>query len=127
MNPINKISNCKRGIMGTVEFDGQFTGMRKAQDFVVYPMQDSGNIISIQSDHRFGRIDLATGKGTLSANRAQYANSIWLAVCMAQKGAVDIDLAHEDLQTLRGWIKSSGGICIGSSFIKCDNTGAIAL
>lgn len=122
-----QITNCKKNIMGTVSFDGLFTGMRKAQDFVVYPMQDSGTVISIQSDHRFGRVDLATGRGILSANRAQYANSMFLSMCVATKTAVAITLEAEELQTLRGWIKSTGGTLVGASFVKCDNTGALAL
>lgn len=122
-----KISNLNRNIMGTVSFDGQCAGMRKPQDFIVYPMQDSGERITIQSEHRFGRLDLATGKGILSANKTQYANSIWFAMCVARRTAVAIQLEAEDLQTLRGWIKSTGGVEVGASFVKCDNTGAIAL
>lgn len=113
--------------MGTVEFDGQFPGMRKPQDFIVYPMQDSGETITIQSDKRFGRIDLATGNGIVSASRAQYANSIWLAICMRDKTAVSFELPAEDCQTLRQWIKSTGGLLVGSSCVLSDNTGAMAL
>lgn len=121
------ITNCKKNIMGTVSFDGKFQGMRKPQDFIVYPMQDSGETITIQSDHRFGQIDLATGKGILSANRAQYANYVWLAMCVKSGLAVKIELPAEDLQTLRQWIKSTGGIAVGNACVISDNTGAMAL
>jgi hypothetical protein len=121
------ITNCHKNIMGTVSFDGRFAGMNKSQDFIVYPMQESGEIITIQSDHRFGRIDLATGKGLISAHRAQYANSVWLALCACSGNTRDIELSAEDLQTLRQWIKSTGGIEVGSSIVKSDNTGAMAL
>lgn len=90
-------------------------------------MQDSGEIILIQSEHRFGRLDIATGTGILSANRKQYANGIWLSICQRNGTAEVVHLATEDLQTLRGWIKSSGGLLVGKSFVKCDNTGAMAL
>jgi hypothetical protein len=90
-------------------------------------MQDSGETIYIQSEHRFGRLDLATGRGVLSENRKQYANSMTLALSMARGTAVAIELATEDLQTLRQWIKSTGGVCVGESIVKSDNTGAIAL
>ncbi len=122
-----QITNCHRNIMGTVSFDAKFAGMRKAQDFIVYPMQDSGETITIQSEHRFGKLDLATGKGIISANRAQYANGIWLQICLVNKTASLFKVAADDLQTLRGWIKSTGGIEVGASFVKCDNTGALAL
>lgn len=121
------ITNCHKNIMGTVSFDGRFPGMNKAQDFIVYPMQDSGEIITIQSDHRFGRLDLATGKGLLSAHRAQYANGVWLAMCVLAGNARPFELPVEEVQTLRQWIKSTGGIEVGNSIVKCDNTGALAL
>lgn len=120
------ITNCHRNIMGTVSFDGQFPGMRKPQDFIVYPMQDSGEQIDIQSGHRFGEIDLATGAGVISANKSQYANSLWLAMCRADKTAIEFTLSAEDLQTLRQWVKSTGGLEVGSSIVKSDNTGAMA-
>ncbi len=113
--------------MGTVSFDGKCAGMRKPQDFIVYPMQNAGEIIDIQSDHRFGQIDLATGQGVLSANRAQYANAMWLGLSVIQKTAVDVELSTQSLTTFRQWIKSTGGVEVGSSFVKCDNTGALAL
>ena len=112
--------------MGTVSFHGRFPGMRKPQDFIVYPMQDSGETIAIQSEHRFGRLDLATGRGILSANRQQYANGLWLSLCMARGTAVGFELATEELQTLRQWIKSSGGVEVGG-VVKCCNIGALAL
>lgn len=113
--------------MGTVSFDGQFPGMRKPQDFIVYPMQSSGAQITIQSDHRFGQIDLDTGEGIISANRGQYANAPWLGYCVLNKTAVTFTLQTEDREILRQWIKSTGGVEVGQSFVKCDNTGAIAL
>jgi hypothetical protein len=121
------ITNCHRNIMGTVSFDGKFAGMRKAQDFIVYPMQDAGERINIQSEHRWGNIDLATGRGLLSAHRAQYANAVWFTLCYARCEVVKIELAPEDLQTLRQWVKSTGGLEVGSSIVLSDNTGAMAL
>jgi hypothetical protein len=35
--------------MGTLSFDGQFGKMRKAEDWIVYPMQDSTETIRIQN------------------------------------------------------------------------------
>jgi hypothetical protein len=113
--------------MGTLSFDGQFGKMRKAEDWIVYPMQDSTETIRIQSDHRFGIMDMATGKAVISARRAQYANSAWLQLCMMNQTAEAVLIEAEELQTLRQWIKSTGGIEVGRSFVKCDNTGAIAL
>ena len=121
------ITNCHKNIMGTASFDGKFPGMNKPQDFIVYPMQDSGNQIKIQSDHRFGLIDLGCGAGVISANRAQYANDLWLQLCQMRGTAKKFTLATEDMQTLRQWVKSTGGIEVGTSLVKSDNTGALAL
>jgi hypothetical protein len=122
-----KLANFKIGIMGTVEFDGQTAGMRKPQRFIVYPMQDSGTQITVQSDHRIGRIDVATGRGVMSAHRAQYANFGWLAICLGQKTAIPVQVEPAELETLRRWVKASGGVEVGASFVKSDNTGALAI
>jgi hypothetical protein len=122
------ITNCRRNIMGTVSFDGLFPGMRKAQDFIVYPMEDSGSEIRIQSDNRFGQINLGTGEAVLSANSGSaHAGFMWLQLSILRKTAATFTLAEEDRQTLRQWVKSTGGVLVGSPFIKCDNIGAIAL
>ena len=55
--PSNKqiLSNFRKNFAGTASFDGQFEGMRKPQDFVVYPMKTGDVEIQIQSDNRFGK------------------------------------------------------------------------
>lgn len=121
------ISNIRKNIMGTISFDGQFGAMRKPQDWIVYPCQDSGSIITIQSDHRFGRVDMASGKGVISANRAQYASSVWLAQCIASRKAEPIILEEIERERLRAAIHSTGGLLVGESFVKCENIGAFTV
>ena len=121
------ISNIHKNIMGTISFDGQFGKMRKAQDFIVYPCQDAGSVIKIQSDHRFGYLDLANGVGILSANRAQYANGQWLSFCRANGTAEPIALDETERETLRAAIRSTGGLLVGESFVKCENIGAFSV
>jgi len=113
--------------MGTVSFDGRFAGMRKAQYFIVYPMQDSGPIIKIQSNNRMGRLNLDPGELILSPAARCHAGFLWLQISVARKTATVESLPAEELQTLRAWIKSTGGLEVGQSFVKCDNTGAMAL
>lgn len=120
------ISNCHKNIMGTISFDGKFGPMRKAQDFIVYPKQESGPFVIIQSDHRFGRLNLDTGELILSDNRKQYANSVWLQMCVMRRTEVRETVPADDLQTLRGWIKSSAGLEVGGCVVS-DNTGAFEL
>jgi hypothetical protein len=117
------ISNCHKNIMGTTSFDGKFAGMRQAQDFIVYPMHDSGAIIQIQSDTRIGRLNLNTGE--LLMSRA-HPSGAYASHLMVDKVVLET-LPAEDVQLLRQWIKSTGGIEVGESFVKTDNTGAMAL
>ena len=122
------ITNCHRNILGTLSFDALFPGMRKASDFIVYPMHDSGTIIRIQSDNRFGQIDLDTGACVLSANSGgSHAGAAWLTVCQIRGTLGRFTLAEEERATLRQWVKSTGGVLVGNSIVKTDNTGAIAL
>lgn len=121
------IANCRKNIMGTLSFDGKFPGMRKAQDFIVYPMHDSSESITVQSDTRFGQIDLATGKAVMSAPHSNGAYAVSLQMdCMRGK-AKRFEIAVEDRETLRQWVKSTGGVLVGGSVCRTDNTGAMAL
>lgn len=122
-----QITSCNHNIMGTVSFNGKFPTMKKAEDFIVYPMQDSSFEICIQSEHRFGKICLETGKAVLSGRRAQYANQTWLMLCQIRGTALNFTVSQEETQTLRQWVKSTGGIEVGSSLVKSDNIGAFAL
>lgn len=113
--------------MGTISFDGKFPSMRKAQDFIVYPMQDSGVEIRIQSENRFGRVNLDTGEAVISDSKANYANDVWLTVCILKGTSRRFQIEQEELMVLRQWIKSTGAVETGSSVMKLDNTGAIFL
>lgn len=121
------ITNCHKNIMGTISFDGKFPSMRKAQDFIVYPMQDSGVEIRIQSENRFGRVNLDTGEAVISDSKANYANDVWLTVCILKGTSRRFQIEQEELMVLRQWIKSTGAVETGSSVMKLDNTGAIFL
>jgi len=122
-------SNLNKNCMGTASFDLQIKGMRKPQDFIVYPIQESNQAdkIHIQSDHRYGILDVTTGKGRMSANRNQYANSWFLAICEANGTAVDFELNQLDLQTLKMFIFTTAKKLAGNNCISmyCDNSNAI--
>lgn len=109
--------------MGTVSFSGKFTGMRKPQEFIVYPMQDSGETITIQSNTRIGQIDLSTGALSLSAPHSSGAYFLHLQTDKLTHET----LPAEEVQTLRQWIKSTGGLLVGSSIVQSENIGAIGL
>jgi hypothetical protein len=121
------IENCKKNIMGTVSFDGRFQGMRKAQDFIVYPLEKSGPVIRVQSESRFGQINLDTGEVVMSAATTRHPNSSWLAQCVYNRTATVETLPAEETATLRQAVKATGGLLVGESFVKSDNMGAMAL
>lgn len=116
------IENVRKNIMGTVSFDGKFDGMRKAQDFVVYPIGKGVEpaTISVQSDNRFGKIDMATGAVVMS-KPANYANSMTLAMTGANAGKLNA----EELLMLKGQIMATASAKAGSNgVVYCDNSGA---
>lgn len=63
-----EISTIKTNIMGTISFVMKIKGMKKPQDFIVYPISadQAGKPIMIQSDTRIGLLDLSSGRGLMS-------------------------------------------------------------
>ena len=122
------ITNIKKNCMGTASFEGKFGKMRKAQDFVVYPMgsDSDGKTITIQSDHRFGYIRVETGKFVLSANHAQYANSTKLSMDMAECKAEYGVIPSDELEALVNAIRGTSGAMVGNNGMRvfCDNSNA---
>ncbi len=115
------ITNYKKNIMGTTSFDLKVKGMRKPQDFIVYPITEKTDKIRIQSDKKFGEIHLPTGKGILSKS----GNTSWhLASDMMNRNVNTFELSEAELQEFINQIKSTSGKSVGSSFVKSDNSGA---
>jgi hypothetical protein len=118
------ISNARRNFMGTTSFDGKFPSMRKAEDFIVYPIKNGETHVIIQSEHRIAKIEIATGKGILSARRAQYANFAWLTVCEIRGTANAIEVPAEEWEAFLEVVRSTGGKDVGNSVCRVDNEGA---
>ena len=119
------ITNCKKNIMGTISFDGKFAGMRKEQDFIVYPkgIDDIDDIYMIQSNTRIGRINMVNGDYVMSQPHSSGAYGVHLAMDKLVKGTLD----NDDLVPLRNAIKGTAGAMVGRSIVHCDNTGAMFL
>ena len=115
------ITNMHRNIMGTISFDAKFPTMRKTQEFIVYNRQagDTGPI-QIQSDTRIGRINLDTGKVTMSKPHALGAYNHHLGE--AQEIAT---LDAETLLMLKAKITGTASEKAGTNgIVFCDNSGA---
>lgn len=121
------IGNIHNNIMGTTSFDMRIQGMRKNQEFIVYPVQSgaSADRITIQSGHRFGYINLTDGTGEVSTNHAQYANGQKFAFDKMQGNTVCFSLRGVDVDSLRLFIFTTAGNLVASSVVLTDNGGAI--
>lgn len=115
------ISKYSKNCLGTLDFDAKFPGMRKAQDFSVYPMHATETSAKIQSSTRIGLIDLATGAVTLSRARAGGAYFVHLA-----GATVVCTLPADQLLTLKANILSTAHGRAGSNgIVYTDNSGAL--
>lgn len=123
MDVVNaEISTIKRNIMGTTSFVMKIKGMRNPQDFIVYPISadQAGKPIMIQSDTRFGFLDLSSGRGLMSQSHANGAYSYHFT--MDKK--VPFKISETDLQRLKDNISDTAGSRVGSKGIVSDNSGA---
>lgn len=116
------IANIHKNRMGTVSFDGKFDGMRKPQDFIVYPFH-AGNqttAAKVQSDTRIGLIDLDTGEVIMSPSRAGGSYGVHLALAKPAG-----KLSAETLFTLKSAIFATASGKAGTHRVVTDNSGAI--
>ena len=117
-----EILGFSRNIMGTTDIEMKITGMRKPQDFIVYPIgkDDAGNVITIQSDTRIGQINLVKGVGVMSQSHQGGAYFVHLQM----DKLTSFELSEKDLKDLKAFINKTSGANVGSSMIKSDNSGA---
>jgi len=121
------ISNLHKNCMGTVSFDGKFDGMRKAQDFIVYPIHNEADAqeIQIQSDTRIGRVRMSDGRVMLSPSRKGGSYGVHLMFA-THAGKLEAD----ELLLLKAHIMSTAHGAAGkreNGFIQTDNSGALAV
>lgn len=118
------ITNIHKNIMGTTSFNGKFTGMRKEQEFIVYPINNENpTTLTIQSDTRIGHIEISTGVCTLSASHAngayaQHYNFDYYS----NKCKVDT-IPQEEFNNLLNFIRGTSNSMAGNNGMNvyCDN------
>lgn len=118
------ITNTRKNCLGTVSFSGKFDGMRKPQDFIVYPMH-AGNDTArakIQSDTRIGFINLTDGEVRLSPPRS--GGSYFVHLDFAKPAG---QLNSEDLLLLKAQIfaTASGKAGNNALHVFTDNSAAL--
>ena len=119
------ISRLRKNIMGTLSFDLKAGSMRKAQDFIVYPMSELEDKIKIQSDKKFGLISLEDGRGILSKGSGN--TFMHLRRDMAMRNVITFQLSSSQLEELINSLRSTGGKEVGNSVVISDNSGASLL
>lgn len=117
------ITNIRKNCIGTLSIEAKFNGMRKSQEFIVYPMHEGNNAekIMIQSDSRIGHIFLNSGIVRMSPPRSggSYAPHLIFAK--------DIDkLSTEDLAGLKFRLVQTADKMAGNNgmHIFTDNSAA---
>jgi len=115
-----EMSKFRRNIMGTLSFDLKIGSMRKAQDFVVYPVSKGDDSIMIQSDTRIGRINMSNGMGKMSQSHSSGAYGVHLSM----DKLIPFQLEPSQLLELKEELAKTAGKNVGSSVIKTDNEGA---
>jgi hypothetical protein len=119
---MSKITNIRRNCMGTVSFDGLFSGMRKPQTFDVYPInaQSDKNKILVQSDTRIGYINLWDSLVSMCPPRASGAHNDQLCNL-----TVFSMITKEECFMLRSQIMATASGNAGTHGVYCDNSGAL--
>lgn len=119
------ITNIHKNRLGTIDFEAKFAGMRKAQDFIVYPIKagaDASRLL-VQSDTRIGYILLDTGAVWMSRPHSGGAYNHHLA-----EAALIDKLPAEDLFSLKANVFATANGAAGKAengIVQADNSGAL--
>lgn len=111
----------KKNRLGTMCFEAKFHGMRKSQEFTVYPIKERGcETATIQSDTRIGQIRLSDGAVFLSKSRAGGAYFHHLAEAVRVDG-----FSAEDLLIFKAYVCATADSAAGDTgVVYVDNSGA---
>ena len=110
------VSNIRKNIMGTTSFTAKIKGSRKDQDFIIYPMNSETEVISIQSDTRFGKVEIESGNVLLTKAHPNGANSWHMSTDTLVEDTI------ENFEELKDFIRKTVGSLVGDSIVKSDNS-----
>ena len=111
-----KITKIKKNIMGTTSFNAKFKGSRKEQEYIVYPISEVSSTITIQSDTRFGKIEIESGDVLLTKSHSNGANTAHFATDVLVEDTI------ENFEELKEFIRKTSGDFVGTSFLISDNS-----
>ena len=116
---VDEIGGWKRNTLGTLSFDMKIKGMRKPQEFIVYPISMGDTQIKIQSDTRIGVINMDKGDGKMSQSHPNGAYGVHLAF----DKLIDFQLTQDQFSKLKTELAKTSGKQVGSVIIS-NNEGA---
>lgn len=114
-----EVLNIKKNIMGTISIVLKAKGMRKEQDFILYPITKESTSLKIQSATRMGNVNLE-GKGLMTKSHANGAYFHHLAM----DKLTPFEFSSKDWKQIVDYIGTTEGDTVGESIVKTDNSGA---
>lgn len=89
------------------QVSGQFAGMRKPQNFTLYPARyDNGTTIQIQSSKCIGRLNPDTGAGIFYKGKGEHPGNVCLALAVPIQYPPDfvaaVKASHEATYGVKG-------------------------
>jgi len=88
--------------------------MRSEQRFIIYPYA-GGDECTLQSDKRFCRLNLRTGKGIINAKNQNHANSISLAM-----HPIEFVMPDKVLTQIKSYLWNNSGV-ISNGILHIEN------
>lgn len=122
-----QLNNFKKSTMGTIKFDAKLPGMRRGQNFIVYPISKDSEttIISCQSENRWLEINTKTGAAEITTAQSRHHNRWLLSMQRATGKSKKFTLSHVDLSALKMHVFTSADKNAGNKVMTTDNSGAI--
>lgn len=114
-----EVFSIEKNIMGTLDIIFKIKGMRKPQDFLLYPITKESKNLKIQSNTRIAFLNLE-GKGKMSQS---HQNGAFFHHFQMDK-LTDFEFSQTDWQQIVDYIGTTQGDLVGSSVVKSDNSGA---
>jgi len=119
-----EVTSIKPNSVGTCDIIMKIPGMRKPQEFTVYPMQKGDTKIKIQSSTRIGLLDMTTGEGKMSQSHQSGAYFHHLSLDKLTL----FNLEKMDFESLKLQIFSTGGKLVGGDLgLSVNNEGATSI
>lgn len=114
-----QLFNIRKNIMGTISLTIKIKGMRKEQEFIIYPVSKEAEKIIIQSDTRIATLNL-DGQGLISKSHQSGAYFVHLQIDQL----TPFEFEKCDWQQIVDYMGLTTGEAVGDSVVKSDNSGA---